>query len=713
MKLLLLILLFTAGTFSSFAQPANDNACGALTIPVESLGCEPSTVYSYVASTPSPGNAYCYGYQPNDVWYKFTAPSNGEVNFNVAINGSDYYMVAELYSSTSCSALTILNQFTNGFPCFYVNDYGATGGGRLIKNLTPGSTIYVRVYKAPYQTPDGSLKICVSNTNSFADEPCNAGFFPIEPADPLGQPCIPYKTISWTGATQTATVPNPSCMGNASFLRDVWFKVRVPANGRLNYRFENGESFGTTPYVAVYTTSACNSTFTELRCNFISYNLTDLVPNSILYFRIFRNSGFAQDYGIIKICVIEGNSVPTVDNNSKIGIGIDTPFAKLDVVGSGIFRDKLTAGSDVEVRGNLIVQGSIIGKYDQLAIQANSPSGVTSLAGAFNVDSFKMTNRLGNHISLFGGLGAVPQYGVGIQSGLLQIYSDGTASNIAFGSGNSLTFAERARIINQGEFGMSLKGRLQLQTGTQSAGLWLNNTANTASPAFIGMAADNLVGFYGSTGAAWGLTMSTTNANVGIGLNGTSPGRPLSFPASLGEKILLYPGGVGEVGIGVYGNELRFHADNPGAKVTFGTQDNSGNFDNTALAQRNGAYAFSVLGSLWVNGTTYASDERFKMNITAISSPLQKLLQLNGVEYEMRVDEFPKNYFQPGRQIGLLAQNVEKVIPEAVGEKDGYKGVDYARLVPLLIESIKELKKQNDDQLKRIEQLEKKLGKVD
>jgi trimeric autotransporter adhesin len=63
------------------------------------------------------------------------------------------------------------------------------------------------------------------------------------------------------------------------------------------------------------------------------------------------------------------------------------------------------------------------------------------------------------------------------------------------------------------------------------------------------------------------------------------------------------------------------------------------------------------------------------------------------VEYEMKTDGFPKNYSQPGRQIGLLAQNVEKVIPEAVNEKDGYKGVDYARLVPLLIEVIKELKK--------------------
>ena len=194
-----------------------------------------------------------------------------------------------------------------------------------------------------------------------------------------------------------------------------------------------------------------------------------------------------------------------------------------------------------------------------------------------------------------------------------------------------------------------------------------------------------------------------TNGNVGIG--NSNPTRPLSFPALLGEKILLYPGPNGETGIGVYGNELRLHADNTVGKISFGTQDNAGVYSENALAQRNGVYAFSVLGSLWVNFTTYASDERFKKNITPISSPLQKLQQINGVEYEMKTAEFAKYHFQPGRQMGLLAQNVETVVPEAVNEKDGYKGVDYARLVPLLIEAIKEQNIRIDLQQKQIDDL--------
>jgi hypothetical protein len=189
------------------------------------------------------------------------------------------------------------------------------------------------------------------------------------------------------------------------------------------------------------------------------------------------------------------------------------------------------------------------------------------------------------------------------------------------------------------------------------------------------------------------------NGNMGIG--NTNPLRPLSFPASTGEKILLYPGGAGEVGIGVYGNELRIHADNPGAKVSFGTQTNAGVFTEAGKFQINGTYALSVFGNIWANGTTYASDERFKQNITAIASPLDKILQINGVEYEMKTAEFAKNHFLPGRQMGLLAQNVERVVPEAVHEIDGYKGVDYARLVPLLIEGMKE-QQQEINELKEV-----------
>jgi hypothetical protein len=106
---------------------------------------------------------------------------------------------------------------------------------------------------------------------------------------------------------------------------------------------------------------------------------------------------------------------------------------------------------------------------------------------------------------------------------------------------------------------------------------------------------------------------------------------------------------------------------------------------------------------------------RFKLVYFNKTSPhficiaLKKMMKINGVAYEMKTDAFEKYHFQPGRQMGLLAHNVETVVPEAVNEKDGYKGVDYARLVPLLIEAIKEQQQQRNADLKGIVLLEKQL----
>jgi hypothetical protein len=199
----------------------------------------------------------------------------------------------------------------------------------------------------------------------------------------------------------------------------------------------------------------------------------------------------------------------------------------------------------------------------------------------------------------------------------------------------------------------------------------------------------------------YGIRMVLTGAgNVGIG--NFNPSRPLSFPATLGEKILLYPGANGEVGIGVYGNELRLHSDNPGAAVSFGTQDNAGNFTQAGRFQINAPYALYVNGSIWANGTTYASDGRYKKNIEPLENSLDKIIHLQGVSYEMKAAEYPHEHFTEGTQVGLVAQEVEEVVPEVViTGPDGYKAVDYAKLVPLLIEAVKN-QQQQIEELKRM-----------
>ena len=105
-----------------------------------------------------------------------------------------------------------------------------------------------------------------------------------------------------------------------------------------------------------------------------------------------------------------------------------------------------------------------------------------------------------------------------------------------------------------------------------------------------------------------------------------------------------------------------------------------------------------VQGAVYATGDIsayYTSDQRLKKNVVKIDDALEKVRWLNGVKFDWDkdaisnlVDVGPK----PDKDIGLLAQDVEKVFPEVVTERaDGYKAVDYSRLVPVLIEAIKEL----------------------
>jgi len=62
-----------------------------------------------------------------------------------------------------------------------------------------------------------------------------------------------------------------------------------------------------------------------------------------------------------------------------------------------------------------------------------------------------------------------------------------------------------------------------------------------------------------------------------------------------------------------------------------------------------------------------------------------------GVSYEWKREEYPDKEFAEGKQIGVIAQEVESVIPEAVHtDAQGYKAVSLERLTPVLIEAVKE-----------------------
>ena len=80
-------------------------------------------------------------------------------------------------------------------------------------------------------------------------------------------------------------------------------------------------------------------------------------------------------------------------------------------------------------------------------------------------------------------------------------------------------------------------------------------------------------------------------------------------------------------------------------------------------------------------------------------------MSLNGVEFDWK-EEHKDVHGYSGKDIGVIAQEVEKIIPEVVGENpDGYKGVSYGNIVGLLIEAIKEQQEQINQLSKEISEL--------
>ena len=120
---------------------------------------------------------------------------------------------------------------------------------------------------------------------------------------------------------------------------------------------------------------------------------------------------------------------------------------------------------------------------------------------------------------------------------------------------------------------------------------------------------------------------------------------------------------------------------------------------NVGIATDNPTEKLHVIGNILASGNITAfSDIKLKDNIEVIPNALDKVVQIRGVTFD-RVDE------EVPRQSGVIAQEVEKVLPEVViTNKDGIKSVAYGNLVGLLIESIKELKVEVNELKARLEE---------
>jgi len=232
------------------------------------------------------------------------------------------------------------------------------------------------------------------------------------------------------------------------------------------------------------------------------------------------------------------------------------------------------------------------------------------------------------------------------------------------------------------------------------------------------------------------LTMKKTTGNVGIGT--TSPGAKLQVgDTSAGHDVYIAGSTSSQSGLFFYDGSIP-----GGMRYNFSTDDLSiftagtarlmiNSSGNVGIGTTNPQHKVHVSGNVYTSGNTYTagkvgvgttspgwevhvvgdiaytgdvydiSDSRLKENITPLRNAIEKVSSLCGIYFNNKGESPSK------REVGVIAQDVEAVLPEVVSENnEGYKVVAYSKLTALLIEAVKEQQKQIESLEQRIENLE-------
>jgi hypothetical protein len=228
----------------------------------------------------------------------------------------------------------------------------------------------------------------------------------------------------------------------------------------------------------------------------------------------------------------------------------------------------------------------------------------------------------------------------------------------------------------------------------------------------------NNYGVVGTQYGAYGRARNNSTGGVGTSYAGffeaTNNNTTGSITTAYGvytQLINLLAGGSIGTGYGVYVGNVQatskwsLYASDATAPSYFA--------GNVGIGTTTPAYALDVQGQVASNGVALTSDAKFKKNVLSISAPLEKILQLNGVSYEWKIDEFKEKNFPEGRHFGVIAQEAEKVLPETVvTDAKGDKSVAYTEIIPVLIEAIKEQQKTIQNQANKLAELESAINRL-
>ena len=322
------------------------------------------------------------------------------------------------------------------------------------------------------------------------------------------------------------------------------------------------------------------------------------------------------------------------------------------------------------------------------------------------------------------------------------VNSSGSQYKIAPGNINISTFNNNAGYTSNAGDITSVTAGTNLTGGGTSGAVTINMAtggigANTYGSTSNGTKIDQItVDAYGritaiTTGATGSGSGDITGVTAGTGLSGGASSGNATLNLNVGTSgswwsKALYVSSAGVVEAGKYidwhdsntetsdysvrmtcvGTQIQFTGDILAASTVSSNSDlrapivyDSAN-TNYYWDGSNTGDSIRVAGDI----VAYYSDERLKDIQGNIPDALNKVKQLNGFYYT--ANEKAQEYgYEADKKVGLSAQEVEAVLPEIIKEApigDGYKTVDYAKVVPLLVEAIKDLSKELEEVKKQL-----------
>ena len=346
--------------------------------------------------------------------------------------------------------------------------------------------------------------------------------------------------------------------------------------------------------------------------------------------------------------------------------------------------------------GGVTVVGSGVSNIAPLLVQTTSAgTGFTWSTFEYNSSLPSGNNNLLHMIGVAAGTNNCGYMGFNYAGG------SGSSSNFLtfglYGNDHILNIQGTGNVgIGVGAPGVKLDvmGDLRLQGGNQN--IYFNNTLVQTS----------ITQQSGSV-AALGFDGNIVFTNGRKGLVGQYDASQTQAIFAMGSSYVLTNGGASNVYGSFYGIAWSYNPDYGGAGNN--PQSKAG-LTHQALFMVNGVTTTAIGAGIWTGGainatgdiTAYASDERLKENITPISNAVDKVKAIRGINYNWNDLAGTFGYENKEIQVGVLAQDVQKVLPEIVvpapfddnngisKSGENYLTVKYEKLTPLLIEAIKE-----------------------